>query len=651
MLVDKFERAKFNRFRQGRTSKTSDEVDALDGTSDFPFAVEVKNTFVHFDDLEKSDMRGWHTGPPGLTLPARRRGLTGKEGNTQNLIPSFNDSNGSRHSLDFMDQYDTTPTFDEYSLRIDEEALVSDAVSPPGLLPNNDTPAFIPLPVQQYSLRDPAIIATVSGSVSAARMTMDPAPGAAAAALVLPQHVPAWDMTDFCGEQQMWAVQPFQDQAYADPYPNRTADLPAEKAKAFTPWVPPLRDTRRLDEDMSQLGRLLGQPQDNYLIDIEKIEEGDDEDGDVYEADALGKAKRRRTRRKKAKAGGEGEAGSLAEVEVVHAEQPPRAQQPPLEAHETPFAKPEDLSQAIAADGEHRAEALTQLNGCFLDLVLLACRDEEWSRSLQKALDYTSTSETMRLFEELKGNFYKALSSRHANWIIRNALKPHGEGDEAEGGLITWLAGAVAKDLVDNNQVPQAARNEFASRTIWDLVHMHYTGVAPEHRGGASGSQASALGFTEDVKLSLKALVDTVLTHIRDFCGHQFANYVVQHVLECGEEEHRSQVAEVLRGNALKYANHKHGVHIVEKALQYCCHEQRQRIADELLDPGCLRQLVESKFGCFVARALLVHDEYKEEAVKGLRSLEVEELKVPKRGFELLEELLQGVVKLSAEAA
>eukprot|EP00403_Amphidinium_massartii_P021165 CAMPEP_0178400618 /NCGR_PEP_ID=MMETSP0689_2-20121128/15882_1 /TAXON_ID=160604 /ORGANISM="Amphidinium massartii, Strain CS-259" /LENGTH=181 /DNA_ID=CAMNT_0020021419 /DNA_START=52 /DNA_END=598 /DNA_ORIENTATION=- len=38
MLVDKFERAKFNRFRQGRTSKTSDEVDALDGTSDFPFA-------------------------------------------------------------------------------------------------------------------------------------------------------------------------------------------------------------------------------------------------------------------------------------------------------------------------------------------------------------------------------------------------------------------------------------------------------------------------------------------------------------------------------------------------------------------------------------------------------------------------------------
>lgn len=62
----------------------------------------------------------------------------------------------------------------------------------------------------------------------------------------------------------------------------------------------------------------------------------------------------------------------------------------------------------------------------------------------------------------------------------------------------------------------------------------------------------------------------------------QYGNYVIQHVIEHGISEDRERIVKCLRGDVLKYAQHKFASNVIEKCLICGTIEQKNILIDEV---------------------------------------------------------------------
>ena len=90
-----------------------------------------------------------------------------------------------------------------------------------------------------------------------------------------------------------------------------------------------------------------------------------------------------------------------------------------------------------------------------------------------------------------------------------------------------------------------------------------------------------------------------------DLCCHPFGHHVAQSILEHGNERHREAVAATIDRNPLGYARNQNASYLVERVLASCSDYIQESMLFEL--SSSLVDLALSRYGCYVARAVVEH--------------------------------------------
>mmetsp|Transcript_72211 Transcript_72211/g.135023 ORF Transcript_72211/g.135023 Transcript_72211/m.135023 type:complete len:723 (-) Transcript_72211:68-2236(-) len=157
-----------------------------------------------------------------------------------------------------------------------------------------------------------------------------------------------------------------------------------------------------------------------------------------------------------------------------------------------------------------------------------------------------------------------------------------------------------------------ASKHRFGCRVIVRFVKR--CSDAPNDWDPTGNGRDTPTVFIRDVLES----VDQLLTD-------KYGNYVIQEVLQHSTiAEHKHLVAEAVLRNPVHIARDQHGCRVVEGTLTpgQCSDADRREIAFVLLEPeGYRKQLLESRYGCFVLRLLLRLPDFQERAKQLLREL------------------------------
>lgn len=99
-------------------------------------------------------------------------------------------------------------------------------------------------------------------------------------------------------------------------------------------------------------------------------------------------------------------------------------------------------------------------------------------------------------------------------------------------------------------------------------------------------------------------LVEEALQEAEDIMYHNFGQHVAQAILEHGIDEHRDFLAALVHRNPVALAKDQQGSYLVEKVV-LCSSKFQESVLSKL--SSSLVDLALSRYGCYVARAVVEH--------------------------------------------
>jgi len=270
------------------------------------------------------------------------------------------------------------------------------------------------------------------------------------------------------------------------------------------------------------------------------------------------------------------------------------------------------LVEGLEVGGKARVSAVAALRGCVVPLAF----DAAGCRAVQLALHVADRRSATELAGELRGHVCEAIRSPHANYVIQKVIEV----------MPMAQANFIADELCGMGV--EVARHRYGCRILCRLLEHSATDVGP------------------------MALISEVLAEVGSLCRHSFGHYVIQSVLEHGTPEQRQQIAATLRSELARSVQNRNACYVIENALSYCSHEDRQALVEGLLSggPNRLAALAQHKFGSHVVRALLrLPGECSQVAMAQLQ-LVAAQLQTTKYGRRLLEDFGLRPAEAPAEA-
>lgn len=230
-------------------------------------------------------------------------------------------------------------------------------------------------------------------------------------------------------------------------------------------------------------------------------------------------------------------------------------------------------------------------------------RDAEGCRVVQLALEQADQHEAAELAKELFGHVQEAATCPHANYVLQKLVSQ----------LTFNTVKFVAEEL--GNACVRIARHRYGCRIFCRLLEFF-------------GRENLVLGLMEEL-----------LNQAEDLCWHGFAHHIMQSVIEHGNDVQRRRVAEALLSNPMAYAQHKNASYLVERALCYCCQDDKRTLLGKLSKPDAIAVLAVTQFGSYVVRSLLRHEQVNTStAMEQLRDL-IPQLQETKHGQYLMADL------------
>merc|ERR1719272_865954 len=224
-----------------------------------------------------------------------------------------------------------------------------------------------------------------------------------------------------------------------------------------------------------------------------------------------------------------------------------------------------ELIEQIQAGGVARAAAMDALHGSIDELSFEASA----CRVVQMAFEYGDEDTVVDMANELKGHMIAAMKDPHANHVVQK--------------MIDFLPPSRTAFVIEEIRgcAVEIARHRHGCRALCRLVQRQ--------------SHASMVG-----------IIDELLPEIAEMSRHTYAHYVVEAILDNGSPDHLRTIAMALRSNLGRNAKHRTGTHVIEKALLRCEADDCDAMMLELFhDASAIISLVESQFGCHVAKSLL----------------------------------------------
>lgn len=181
-------------------------------------------------------------------------------------------------------------------------------------------------------------------------------------------------------------------------------------------------------------------------------------------------------------------------------------------------------------------------------------REKEGCRKVQDALSEGDNYSRAEIAKELRGHAWKAAEHSHANYVLQKCIKV----------MPAEASSFIVDELKTWNGAPAAA-----------YLAKSKTGVRVFQR------------LLEHCPEQVEGMVNELLDDVRNLSMDQFGNYMMQHILEYGFLHQRRALATSLLGCLDKYdkkiCSNECGVAVIGKALEHAPEEERQAIAEALL--------------------------------------------------------------------
>jgi len=178
-------------------------------------------------------------------------------------------------------------------------------------------------------------------------------------------------------------------------------------------------------------------------------------------------------------------------------------------------------------------------------------RQAKGSRQVQEAIDNApGDDERAAIANELRGHVWQALECRHANHVLQkliSSMRPQ----EVQFVVDEIMSGGRGSGVT-------AARHIFGCRVVERLLEH----CQPEQVG---------------------SLVEDLLEYGSELCSDQYGNFVVQHVLEYGCDDHKHRMSQIVAEQIVSIPGDYHGCSVVSAALKHSLPDDQVLVARAVL--------------------------------------------------------------------
>lgn len=201
-------------------------------------------------------------------------------------------------------------------------------------------------------------------------------------------------------------------------------------------------------------------------------------------------------------------------------------------------------------------------------------KSARYCRLVQHALEITDEVEQVSIVSELKTRVIEATMDPHANHVLQRAIE-------------LMRLGAV--------------------KFILDELMEHKRGAVniAKHRYGCRVLERVMEHFPPK---QIADMVNNMMVDAKYLIGHQFGNFVMQHLLEHGEEAQRRQLVAVIGGSPedlRSIAVHQHACSVLDKALSYVPVDDQRALALLVLNAdGLLVEMASQRGGVAATQRL-----------------------------------------------
>eukprot|EP00928_Gymnodinium_smaydae_P052633 TRINITY_DN3667_c0_g1_i1.p1 TRINITY_DN3667_c0_g1~~TRINITY_DN3667_c0_g1_i1.p1 ORF type:complete len:494 (+),score=118.30 TRINITY_DN3667_c0_g1_i1:31-1482(+) len=209
-------------------------------------------------------------------------------------------------------------------------------------------------------------------------------------------------------------------------------------------------------------------------------------------------------------------------------------------------------------DNETSLDLLRSLYGNVVESSL----DAEGTRRVQEALEVADNRACIQIVEELRGRVRELAESKHANHVLQVAITqlPPDSVAFVQQELLNWLPPA------------ELAKHPYGCRMLERLIE-HFPAAA------------------------IKPIADGLLADTSSLSRHQYGNFVVQHLMEHGNDLQRRHIAQTFCKD-LSLASHQHASGVLDKVLTYGSTIDQLSLAQKLLQTdGLVVQMASLRSG------------------------------------------------------
>ena len=213
-------------------------------------------------------------------------------------------------------------------------------------------------------------------------------------------------------------------------------------------------------------------------------------------------------------------------------------------------------------DAAARAKLGARLEGHVLELSLHAYG----CRVVQKALETLDENTKATLAAELDGNVLRCVRDQNGNHVVQKCV------EQVHVSRLGFIVSALAGNVASLSAHPYGCR----------VIQRALERCAPYHPElDADGNAVAAADASAETAVRFSTL--EILRDAAALARDQYGNYVVQHVLQHGDDVSRKSVLATLAGQIVPLAQHKFASNVVEKCLTYCGAEEREIMIGEIL--------------------------------------------------------------------
>lgn len=287
------------------------------------------------------------------------------------------------------------------------------------------------------------------------------------------------------------------------------------------------------------------------------------------------------------------------------------------------------------------------------NIICAVSKDQEGSRFIQKKLDAATAEEIDFTFQEVKKNIGELITDLFGNYVIQKFLEI-GTLEQKKEILEAMEESVIplALHMYGCRVVQKALECREINQKIVKKIKGHVIDLVCDQNGNhviqkcveCVDSEFIIKEFEEDaVNLSKHrygcrviqrifenssgcfAAINKIISSAKSLVEDQYGNYVIQHILERGSEQHKKKLIAILSDRIAEYSTHKFASNVMEKCVICGTPEDRKCMFAKLMSTSAtdntLVRISCDKFGNYVVQRLIdvLRDKEKDELVAYLR--------------------------------